>query len=249
MGSPLIRPSGTFSPAGRRGRWTPAPSGRHMAEGESGRPRPDGERDGVRGLRACASQLRSVVASKTGLSGLLRLVTVVVGWRDVQVGDGTNGERGGADRPGGRPLAGDPGGPDRPGAGGRPGGGRRSRGEGCRRDAAAGRRRCGGSRGGFPRAHPGAVDARAGPPPGRGRGRYEDWTPGGDGLARPGCSAAHRLRRPGVRSPADRHEDSICPVFGDARLVGVVHAEGEAGADLRHPGDVRPGDRDGAEWP
>ena len=54
IGSPLIRPSGTFSPPGRRGRWTPAPSGRRTAEGESGRPRPDNV--GERGLRACASQ-------------------------------------------------------------------------------------------------------------------------------------------------------------------------------------------------
>ncbi len=53
---PLIRPSGTFSPAGRRGQFSPLTSGKTIAAGTSGRPRPDGERVGVSGLRTCASQ-------------------------------------------------------------------------------------------------------------------------------------------------------------------------------------------------
>src|SRR4051794_25585466 len=48
---PLIRPTGTFSPAGRRGRPAPPPSGEPDAAVRAGRPRPDGERDGVRGAR------------------------------------------------------------------------------------------------------------------------------------------------------------------------------------------------------
>ena len=46
-GDPLIRPSGTFSPAGRRGRWTPPPRGEGAAMRESGRPLPAAAGRGV----------------------------------------------------------------------------------------------------------------------------------------------------------------------------------------------------------
>jgi hypothetical protein len=48
-GEPPHPPFGHLLPEGRRGWWVPAPSGIPMAEGESGRPRPDGERAEVRG--------------------------------------------------------------------------------------------------------------------------------------------------------------------------------------------------------
>ena len=47
--TPLIRPSGTFSPAGRRGQCRPPASELTVAGSQSGRPRPTGERAGVRG--------------------------------------------------------------------------------------------------------------------------------------------------------------------------------------------------------
>jgi hypothetical protein len=45
-----IRPSGTVSPPGRQGRWSPSPGGNTEAEGSSVRPLPAGERVGVRGF-------------------------------------------------------------------------------------------------------------------------------------------------------------------------------------------------------
>ncbi len=69
-GDPLIRPSGTFSPAGRRGWWTSLPSGEGAAARESGRPPPRSrERGGVRGS-ACAQRIREALDASVRKIGL-----------------------------------------------------------------------------------------------------------------------------------------------------------------------------------